>query len=89
MISKSIDGKEASVIDKALSFCEKNRLYSGNDFRDAIGHFSKEEAASGKNSFESEIKPLDAVNLEKMKIKPQVRDIGEYTRLFKGDKGGN
>lgn len=82
LIQSSIRDQKTSDVDKALNFCIKNCLYSAVDFKDAVNHYSKE--SRDDTSFLSDIDaaPLSLESMEKIKIKPGVRDISEYARLF-------
>ena len=82
LISESVKGECVETIEKAFSFCERNHLYSGSDFNDAVKHFSKERPQGAAGVEKIEIVPLNSEITEKIKIKPQVRDIQEYTKLF-------
>jgi len=81
LIQTAITDRSQQTISKALDFCIKNNLYSAVDFRDAVIHYGK--------VIIKETKPLvgDVVSLspnsaEKIKAKPQIRDISEYSKIF-------
>jgi len=83
VIQVAIQGKSSEVIAKALDFCVKNKLHSAVDFKDAIAHYAKEQRDKTPTTEMSDIVPISSDNLEKIKTKPQVRDIKEYAKIFK------
>lgn len=86
LIQSAIKSQKTDVIDKALSFCIKNKLYSAVDFRDAVAHYKKEQHSNSTLGLNvEEAAPLSSDSLEKIKAKPQIRDIKEYTKIFKQD----
>ena len=87
LISESIKDECTQTIEKAFSFCERNHLYSASDFKDAVEHFSKERPQVAANVKEVNIAPLNSEISEKIKMKPRIRDIQEYTRLFNSKRG--
>lgn len=87
LISESIKDECTQTLEKAFSFCERNHLYSGSDFKDAVKHFSKERPQVAVDVKDIDIIPLNSELTEKMKMKPRIRDIHEYTRLFNSKRG--
>jgi len=87
LIKETIKEECPGVINKALDFCTKNNLYSAIDFKDAIAHYSKEKQyqAPQKESFKKSftVIPVSPDSLERIKAKPQIRDIKEYADIFK------
>jgi transposase len=76
-----IKDMSTEVVDKALNFCIKNHLYSSVDFKDAVIHYEKTVPEQMiKNS--NEIVPLSAESIEKIRIKPEVRNVSEYARIL-------
>ncbi|WP_333871815.1 IS21 family transposase [Desulforamulus putei] len=78
LIQSTLQDMDKSVIERALHYCLKNRLYSASDFGDAVGYF-RQNASLGTEPFSSaEIKTIDPENSYKLKIKPEVRDLINY-----------
>ena len=69
------------VINKTLEFCIKNHLYSSVDFKDAVLHYSKGTKAEEIKP-DVEIIPLSQDAVEKIKTKPEVRNISEYSHIL-------
>ena len=69
------------VINRALDFCIKNRLYSSVDFKDSVFHYSKGIKLKEIKT-DTGIVPLSQDAIEKIKTKPEVRNISEYTHIF-------
>lgn len=85
LIQKAIKNASFEVIDKALNFCLKNRLYSATDFHDAVNHYQK-ETHDTDNSFEITIPSLTQEDLEKIKVTPKIREMSEYIDALGGNK---
>jgi len=85
LIQSSIKGKSLEVLAKALDFCVKNKLYSAVDFKDAAAHYAKESYEKPTTNDKSDAIPISPDRLEIIRTKPQVRDIKEYTKIFKQD----
>ncbi|MDK2800088.1 MAG: hypothetical protein PWQ70_1707 [Clostridiales bacterium] len=83
VISSAIKDQTPETINKALDFCVNNRLYSGGDFKDAVIHFGKEKRIQVLPD-DTNITLLSKDSLEKVKAKPQVRDIKEYIKILDG-----
>lgn len=81
VINSAIKGQTPEAINKALDFCVKNHLYSGGDFKDAVAHFGKEKYIQ-ESSNNLNITLLSQDSLEKVKIKPQIRDMREYIKIL-------
>ncbi|WP_338013831.1 hypothetical protein, partial [Desulforamulus profundi] len=61
LIQSTLQDMDKSVIERALHYCLKNRLYSASDFGDAVGYF-RQNASLGTEPFSSaEIKTIDWV----------------------------
>jgi len=82
LIQESIAQQNEKVIIKALDFCLKNKLFSAVDFRDAINYFEGKNITKTLKTNEQEIVSLSPGSKDKIKTKPQVRDISEYSKLF-------
>lgn len=80
-VKSSIKDMSPEVINQALEFCIKNCLYSSVDFKDAVYHYSKGLKVLNTKSA-VEIMPLSLESIEKIKIKPEVRSISEYTQIL-------
>jgi len=81
LIQNTIRGIEKLVIEKALCYCLRNKLYSASDFGDAVRYFRyiDQSATHEIEPFSSaEIKTIDPANSCKLKIKPMVRDLNAY-----------
>ena len=83
LIQKAIKDAPFEVMDKALDFCLKNRLYRATDFQDAINHYQKENRGT-YDSFEIKIPSLTQEELEKIKVTPKIRDMLEYIKALGG-----
>jgi transposase len=85
VIKEAINGQPSDVIEKALNFCIRNKLYSAVDFKDAVKHYAKEQHSNTTTDKSVEIISLSSTSMEKIKTKPQIRDISEYTEILKQD----
>jgi len=83
VVKEAIKGHGPSTINKALDFCTKNRLYSAMDFKDAIVHYAKEQQYQAPQKESFKVIPVSLDSLERIKTRPQVRDIKEYADIFK------
>ncbi|AZO96684.1 IS21 family transposase [Halocella sp. SP3-1] len=81
LIQSSLTNSSQETINKALDFCLKNKLYSAVDFRDAVNHYGKVVTTEAK-PLEIDVVPLSPSSIDKIKAKPQVRDIAEYSKIF-------
>jgi hypothetical protein len=73
------------VIDRALDFCVKNRLYKATDFQDAINHYQKERSiADNASDIDIKVSLLTQENLEKIRVTPKIRDMSEYVNALGG-----
>ncbi|SET14255.1 hypothetical protein SAMN03080614_10581, partial [Anaerobranca gottschalkii DSM 13577] len=84
IIKEAIKDQTTDTIEKGLNFCIKNKLYSAADFKDAVKHYAKEQTRIVNDS-NIEIKALSLTSMEKIKTKPQVRDILEYADIIKSN----
>ena len=80
-IRTTIKDISPEVINRALEFCIKNRLFSSVDFKDAVFHYSKGIKIEEIQDTEGII-PLSQDSIEKIKIKPEVRNISEYIHIL-------
>ena len=85
LIQKAIKDAPLEVMDKALDFCVKNRLYRATDFQDAISHYQKDKHDTD-NAFDIKISSLTQENLEKIKVTPKIRDMSEYINALGGKR---
>lgn len=83
VIKGTVQESTPNIISKALDFCVKNRLNSATDFKDAIAHYTKEQHGQTISKDILKIAPVSLDSLEKIKAQPQVRDIKEYSDIFK------
>lgn len=81
LIQNSITGRSQNTISQALDFCIRNNLYSAVDFKDAVIHYSKVVNKEIK-PLEVDVVPLSPNSADKIKAKPQIRDIAEYSKIF-------
>lgn len=84
LIQNTIQDAEKAVIEKALQYCLKNRLFSASDFSDAVGYFRRNAISIVETFSPAEIKTIDPENSYKLKIKPTVRDLNNYKILPTG-----
>ena len=84
LIQKSIKNVPIEVMDKALDFCVRNRLYKATDFQDAINHYQKDKCTMDNDNFDIKIPSLTQEELEKIKVTPKIRDISEYINALGG-----
>lgn len=84
LIQKAIKGSTLEVMDKALDFCVKNRLYRATDFQDAVIHYQKDKQIEG-DTFSAKTTYMTEANLEKIKITPKIRDMSEYINALGGN----
>jgi hypothetical protein len=80
-IKFAIKDMSPEVINRALDFCIKNRLYSSVDFKDSVFHYSKGIKIKEIKT-DAEIVLLSQDAIEKIKTMPEVRNISEYTHIF-------
>jgi transposase len=80
-IKSSIKDMPPVFVTQALEFCIKNHLYSSVDFKDAVCHYSKGTKKSAIKT-DTGITPLSPESIEKIKIKPEVRNISEYAQIL-------
>ncbi|MEW5954024.1 MAG: hypothetical protein AB1815_09910 [Bacillota bacterium] len=66
------------MIEKALHYCLKNKLFSASDFGDAVDYFRQKAISTVETFSPSEIKTIDPANSYKLNIKPAVRDLSNY-----------
>jgi hypothetical protein len=85
VVKEAINEEPSDVIEKALNFCIRNKLYSAVDFKDAVKHYAKEQHSNTTSDKSVEIMSFSLTSMEKIKTKPQIRDISEYTKIFKQD----
>ncbi|NLC67842.1 MAG: IS21 family transposase [Clostridiaceae bacterium] len=83
LIQKAIMDAPLEVMDKALDFCVKNRLFRATDFQDAMNHFQKDKHVID-NTFDIKIPSLTQEKLEKIKVTPKIRDMSEYINALGG-----
>ena len=83
VIKEAVKGHSPNIINKALGFCTKNRLYSATDFRDAMAHYGKEQQVKAPLEEPLKVTPVSPDSLERIKAQPQIRDIKEYADIFK------
>lgn len=81
LIQTAITDRSQITINKALDFCIKNTLYSAVDFRDAVIHYGKVVNKETK-TIKADVVPLSPSSTDKIKAKPQIRDIAEYSKIF-------
>jgi len=87
LIEDTIKTTNNTIMDKALEFCVSNNLNSAVDFKDALKHYSKIAEKKAENQTEP-VKCLTETVSIKAAIKPKVRDISEYVKIFKESSGG-
>jgi len=78
LIQSTIQDTEKAVIEKALHYCLKNKLFSASDFGDALDYFRQKAISTPEPFSPAEIKTVDPANSYKLKIKPKVRDLNDY-----------
>jgi transposase len=85
LVQKAIKDVPMEVIDRALDFCVKNRLYKATDFQDAINHYQKERSiADNASDIDIKVSLLTQENLEKIRVTPKIRDMSEYVNALGG-----
>ncbi len=84
LIQSTLQDMDKAVIERALYYCLKNRLYSASDFGDAVGYFRQNASLVTEPFSSAEIKTIDPENSYKLKIKPEVRDLINYKFLHTG-----
>lgn len=78
LIQSTVRDVERAVIQKALHFCLKNKLFSASDFGDVVSYFRQNNTLDAETFTPAEIKAIDPENSYKLKIKPEVRDLKSY-----------
>lgn len=78
IIQNKLQSVQKPVIEEALLFCLKNKLYSASDFGDAVDYFQQSATGTTKPFLPTEIKTIDPANYYKLKIKPEIRDLNSY-----------
>lgn len=91
LIKQSIDRVDSAqdLLEQALDYCLENELYSATNFRDALDYFKdqqeKLEPLKDGSQEEQNIKLIhDSATYEKVKIKPQIREIEAYIKAIGG-----
>lgn len=84
LIQSTLQDMDKAVIERALYYCLKNRLYSASDFGDVVGYFRQNASLVTEPFSSAEIKTIDPENSYKLKIKPEVRDLINYKFLHTG-----
>lgn len=82
LINSAIKNYCPQASEQALRYCIKNNLYSGVDFKDAAIHYSKSYTQVVSKA-ENTLTPLSEDAIVKIAVKPQIRDISEYSKIFK------
>lgn len=77
-----IENVHPEVVDKTLNYCIKNGLYSAVDFKDAMDHYNSIPLKDKRKGID--FTPINDEIDQKIKSKPKIRDIGEYTALLEG-----
>jgi hypothetical protein len=78
--------KSPGIINKALDYCLKNRLYGATDFVDSLNHFdhiyhlAKEEPRTENHN----VKPLHETNQSVLKTHVEIRDLNIYIEELLG-----
>ena len=78
LIQNTIQDTEKTVIEKALHYCLKNKLFSASDFGDAVDYFRQKTISTVETFSPAEIKTIEPANNYKLNIKPAVRDLSNY-----------
>lgn len=90
LMKQKIESIEYSsqLVEQTIDYCMRNELYSATYFSDALDYFKKQQKLHepSKDSTENkyDIKPINETVYEKLKVKPQIRDIKAYTRAIEG-----
>lgn len=80
-IKSAVKGASPDAVDQSLDYCVKNKLFSSVDFKDAVLHYSR-GTKTIESSPSSGISPLSADSIEKIKTKPEIRNISEYAKIL-------
>jgi transposase len=87
LVEKAVTGVAPQAINQALAYCMKHRLYAATDFADAVNYFSKSQTQSTKTMNQKvEVQLLNDLDSQKIKTKPQLRDLEVYQRILAGGK---
>lgn len=87
IIEKNIRDVDKVLVDKALNYCIKQKLYSATDFSDALKYYKEITPNSNLTTAIAgsvDIKPIDTKDSEILKAKPEVRDIRVYQDILIG-----
>lgn len=87
IIEKNIKDVDNVIINRALNYCIKQKLYSATDFSDALKHFKETIVNNNVNDAVAsfvDIKPIDSKDSEAIKAKPEIRDIRIYQDILAG-----
>jgi len=87
IIEKNIKDVDNCIIEKALNYCIKQKLYSATEFTDALQYFKEYIPDSKKEStltVPAEIKPIAEIDNYIIKAKPEIRDIRVYEDIMMG-----
>ena len=80
VILKSLTSIEKETADKTLSFCQQNNVFNANEWKDVLQTFLHESL--NEIPEESQVKPLNESNFEKINQMPQVSNIEDYEKII-------
>jgi hypothetical protein len=80
VIKKSIQKINPESINKALSYCIKNKIYSASDFEAVISKYIQDH--NGKKKITIPEQPVHSLNKKVHEIVPQTSDIVEYEQIM-------
>jgi hypothetical protein len=87
IVEKNIKDVDNYIIEKALNYCIKHKLYSATEFADALQYFKEHTPNSKKESnitATDEIKPIVENDNYVIRAKPEIRDIRIYQNIMMG-----
>lgn len=86
LIRQQIKDVDPKVVGRAINYCLKNRLYSASDFVCALEYFQCQPSTQKiENPLESEVKPLDELDMSQRKSKVETRDFEVYQKILDGE----
>jgi hypothetical protein len=80
VILKSLTSIEKETADKTLSFCQQNSVFNANEWKDVLQTFLHESL--NEMPGESQVRPLNESNFEKINQMPQVSNIEDYEKII-------
>lgn len=84
LIMDTVKTQEITTIQKALDYCNQRKLFSAGMLKDTLEHLN----IQGQRQLDKKYRAADISTPSKYQdLKPEIRDITEYIKALKEDKG--